>query len=93
MHPMQKKPVPKQQVNQPPPPEPKYRFRWSIFVGIPLAICVLLFLFNGIEPSFAFEDIMRTLGVINENRYVRMVCLCVVGIVILLIAKSRNHSD
>ncbi len=95
MRPTQNKFTPRQQFNQqpPPPPEPKYCFRWSIFVGIPLTLCAFFFLLNGIEPSFEFEDTMRALGVINENRYVRMACLCVIGIVILLIVKSfRNHS-
>ena len=90
---IQNKFTPKQQTNQQqPPPEPKHDFRWSIFAGIPLALFVFFFLLNGIEPSFEFEDLMQSLGVINENRYVRMACLCVVGIVILLIVKSRNHS-
>jgi hypothetical protein len=75
---------------QPPagPPEPKYRFRWSVFVGVPLAICALLFVLNGIEPSFQFEDIMRRLHVFHEDHYVRLGCLAVVCITTLLILKS-----
>ena len=75
------------------PPEPKYRFRWSVFVGVPLVVCALLFVLNGIEPSFQFEDIMRALRVIQEERYVRLACLGVVCIAVLLCVRLfRNHS-
>ena len=77
------------------PPEPRFKFRWSILIGIPLAIGAVLFILNGIvEPSFEFEDIMRFLGVNNQSRYVRLACLCVVGLAIILIAKLfKNQSD
>jgi hypothetical protein len=79
---------------EPPPPEPKYRFRWSIFVGIPVVIGAILFLLNGIDPSFEFEDLMYGLGVVNENRYVRFTCLLVVCIAILLVVKLfRKRPD
>ena len=79
---------------EPEPPEPKYRFRWAIFVGIPVTIGALLFVLNGIEPSFEFEDLMRWAGVLNQNRYVRLGCLCVACLVILLIAKLfRNKPE
>ncbi len=77
----------------PNPPEPKYRFRWSIFVGIPAAVCVLLFVLNGIEPSFQFEDVMRQLHVFYEDHYVRLACLGVLCITVTCIMKSsRRHS-
>ena len=76
-----------------PPPKPKYRFRWSVFVGVPLVVAALLFLLNGIEPSFQFEDIMRALHVFHEDRYVRLACLGVVCIALLLgVRLFRNHS-
>jgi hypothetical protein len=78
----------------PPPPEPRYRFRWEVFVGIPLAIAAVFFVLKGIEPSFQFADVMEKLNIINQNRYVRLACLCVVGVAILLMVKLfRNHSD
>ena len=74
------------------PRQPQYRFRWSVFVGVPVAISVLLFVLSGIEPSFQFEDIMRRLHVFYEDRYVRLACLGVVCITTLLILKSsRKH--
>jgi hypothetical protein len=81
--------VPENELQQQPPepPEPKYRFRWSVFVGVPLAIALALFVLNGIDPSFEFEDLTYKLGVLNQNRYVRLACLCVVCIAILLIVK------
>ena len=87
--------IPEQEFNQEPPqpPEPKYRFRWSVFVGVPLVVAVVLFLLNEIEPSFEFEDIMRSLHVIQEERYVRLACLGVVCIAVLLgVRLFRNHS-
>ncbi len=82
-----------QKQHQQRPPEPKYRFRWSAFVGVPLVVAVVLFLLNGIEPSFEFEDIMHALQVIQEDRYVRLACLGIVCIAIILIVKLfRNHS-
>jgi hypothetical protein len=81
-------------VEEPPPPNPKYRFRYSIYVGIPVVIGAILFLLNGIDPSFEFEDIMYRLGVINDNRYVRFTCLLVICISLLLIVKLfRNKSE
>jgi len=78
-----------QQPNQQPPqpPEPQYRFRWGVFVGIPIAIIAFLWLLKGIEPAFEFEDIMQYLGVLKEERYVRLACLGIVLIAITLIIK------
>jgi hypothetical protein len=88
--------VPENELRQEPPEpsEPKWRFRWAVFAGIPLAIAVVLFLLNGIDPSFEIEDLLDWLGVINQNRYVRMMCLMVVCIAVLLIVKLfKNKSD
>jgi len=96
MKPIRYKLVPEnEQTQEPPEPsEPKYRFRWAIFVGVPLVIAAILFLLNGIDPSFEIEDLLDWLGVMNQNRYVRMMCLMVVCIVVLLIVKLfRNKSD
>ena len=75
-----------------PPQQTKCGFRWVRFVGIPLSIAAILFLLNGIEPSFQIEDLMDKLGVINKNRYVRMMCLMVVCIAVLLIVKLFRKS-
>ena len=82
-------------IQEPPqPPEPRWRFRWAIFVGVPVVIAAILFLLNGIDPSFEIEDLLYKLGVINQNRYIRMMCLMVVCIAILFIVKLfRNKSD
>jgi hypothetical protein len=88
--------IPEQEFHQEPPepPEPKYRFRWAIFVGIPVVIAAVIFVLNGIDPSFEIEDLLDWLGVINQNRYVRMMCLMVVCIAVLLIVKLfRNKPD
>jgi len=88
--------IPEQEFSQEPPqpPEPKYRFRWSVFVGVPLVIAAVLFLLNGIDPSFEIEDLLNKLKVINQNRYIRMMCLMVVCIAVLLIVKLfRNKSE
>ena len=60
-----------------------------------MSIGAVLFILNGVgESSLQFEDIMRFLGVNNQNRYVRLACLCVVGLVIIFIVKLfRNQSD
>lgn len=88
--------VPENELRQEPPEpsEPKWRFRWAIFVGLPVVIAAILFLLNGINPSFEIEDLMDWFGVIKQNRYARMMCLMVVCIAALLIVKLfRNHSD
>ena len=93
---MQRNMPPNQQPNQQPPepPEPQYHFRWGIFVGIPLVVLAFFWLLKGIEPSFAFEDIMQYLGVLHEARYIRLACLGIVLITATLIVKSlTNHSD
>jgi len=92
---MQRNILPNQQPNQPPPqpPEPRYRFRWSIYIGVPLVIAVFLWLLKGADISFSFKDIMRSLNVAQEERYIRLACLGTLLIVITLIVKSfRNHS-
>lgn len=96
MKPIRYKLVPEnEQTQEPPEPsEPKYRFRWAIFVGVPLVIAAILFLLNGIEPSIEIDDLLYKLKVINQNRYIRMMCLMVVCVAILLIVKLfRNKSD
>ncbi len=93
---IQRNVAPNQQLNQQPPqaPEPQYRFRWGIFVGIPLVVLAFLWLLKGIEPAFQFEDIMRYLGVLQEERYIRLACLGVVLITATLIAKAMmNRKD
>jgi len=72
-------------------PGPKYGFRWSIFVGIPVAIAVFLFVLNDIEPSFQFEDVMRRLQVLYEDRYVRLAYLGVVCITVTVIVESSKQ--
>jgi len=88
--------IPEQEFHPEPPepPKPRRRFRWSIYVGVPLVVAAVLFVVNGIDPSFKIEDLLDWLGVINQNRYVRMMCLMVVCIAVLLIVKLfRNKSD
>ncbi len=96
MSPMRYRMIPENEFTPPPPepPDPKYRFRWAVFVGVPVVIAAVLFVLNGIDPSFEIEDLLKKLGVANQNRYVRMMCLMVVGIAILLIVKLfRNKPD
>ncbi len=96
MKPIRYKLVPEQDIQQEPPQpvEPKFRFRWVVFAGVPLVIAAILFLLNGIDPSFEIEDLLYKLKVINQNRYIRMMCLMVVCIAVLLIVKLfRNNSD
>jgi hypothetical protein len=86
----------RQPQNQPPPqpPDPKYRFRWEYFVGIPLVIAVFLWLLNGIEPSFEFEQLMQWLDVEHQDRYVKLTCLGVLLIAITLLVKVfKNKSE
>ena len=88
--------VPENELRQEPPEPsgPKWRFRRAIFVGVPLVIAAILFLLNGIDPSFEIEDLLDKLKVINQNRYIRMMCLMVVCVAILLIVKLfRNKSE
>lgn len=96
MKPIRYKLVPEQDIQQEPPQpvEPKFRFRWAVFAGVPLVIGAILFLLNGIDPSFEIEDLLYKLKVINQNRYIRMMCLMVICIATLLIVKLfRNNSD
>jgi len=92
MYPAPNYPYPPQ--TPPEPPEPKYRFRWTNFLLIVLVIGAVLFILNGIEPSFEIPGLLDRLGVAKQNRYIRMLCLMVVGIAILLIVKLfREKSD
>ena len=88
--------IPEHEFHQEPPepPEPKYRFRWSVFVGVPVVIAAVLFVLKGIDPSFQFDDLMDKLGVVNQNRYARLACLCVVCVAIILITRLfKKNSD
>lgn len=91
---IQRNVAPNQQPNQQPPqpPEPQYRFRWGIFIGIPLVVLAFLWLLKGIEPAFQFEDIMQYLGVLHEERYIRLACLGIVLIATILISKVLMKS-
>ena len=87
--------IPENEFSPPPPepPSPKWRFRWAVFAGIPAAIAAVLFLLNGIDPSFQIEDLLNKLGVVNQNRYVRMMCLMVTCIAILLIVRLFRKKE
>ena len=95
MSPMKYILMPDQRDTQEPsnPTEPKYRFRWEVFVGVPLAIATVLFVLKGIEPTFAIEDLLNALKVVNQNRYIRMMCLMVVCIAILLIVRLLRRKS
>ena len=96
MSPMRYISMPDQRDTQEPsrPPEPKYRFRWAVFVGAPLAIAAILFLVNGIDPSFKIEGLLDKFKVINQVRYIRMMCLMVLCIAVILIVKLfKNKSE
>ncbi len=73
--------------------ESKKQFHWLIWIGVPLALAVILFILDGIEPSFQFKDLMEKLGVINQSRFVRMACLVVVCVVILVIVKTIGEDQ
>ncbi|MFC1762821.1 hypothetical protein ACFL6U_12180 [Planctomycetota bacterium] len=94
MPPTQNNPPQNQQQTPPPPPEPKYSFRWSAILGVPLAALAFFWVLNGLEPSFQFEDLLSTLGVLQRHKYVRLGCLGVLLIAVILIVKTlKHHSD
>ena len=87
------------QRNQPPEqeqnqqrPQPQYHFRWEVFVGIPVLVLALLWLLNGIAPSFEFENLMDTLDVVSGDRYVRLACLGVLLIATILAIKAFGNN-
>ena len=77
----------------PEPPSPNYHFRWKIFILIPLIIAAVLFVLNGIEPSFQIKDLLDWLGVVKQNRYTRMMCLMVASIAVLLAVKLFQKKE
>ena len=52
-----------------------------------MVIAAVLFLLNGIDASFEIEDLLNKLKVVNQYRYIRMMCLMVVCIAVLLVVK------
>lgn len=77
------------------PPEPNYRFRWEVFLGIPLLVLAFLWLLQGIDPSFEFDDVMDALSVAGRDQYVHLACLGALLIAIILIVKAihNNHDS
>ncbi len=88
MNPTRYKLVPENEPRQAPPEpqKPRHHFRWAAFVGVPLVLAAILFLLNGIDPSFEIEDLLYKLKVVNQS-YIRMMCLMIVCVAILLIVK------
>lgn len=69
----------------------RWRFRWEI-AAVVLALMAALWILRGIEPSFAWEDVMDALHVRHRERYTQLAVLglTLVGIVLVYrICRSR----
>ena len=75
------------------PPEPQYQFRWATLVGTVIVVLIFLWMLDGIQLSFTFKDIMNYVGIIHQQKFRHLTCLCIVLIAMTLIWKSlRNNS-
>ena len=75
------------------PARPKCRFRWEI-IAVILTVLVFLWFIKGIEPSFEFEELMRTIGIRHSERFIRFASLAVVGLAIIFTVKLfRNKKE
>ena len=80
----------------PVPPQQAYRrrrkqasrrkFNWA-FVLVPAAVLILLWIISGIEPAGNWEEVMDFLNVKNRERYTLIMCLCLVCVAIVWIAR------
>ena len=92
-------PLPQPQPPAPPPKPPLWkRIRWDLFVGLPLMLLVLAWVFrNAAEPSFTWSDIMDLLGVSSagRDRYTKLaalgVCACCVCAITRILSNRNRH--
>ncbi len=78
------------------PPQQAYRrrrkqarrrkFNWAI-VLVPAAVLILLWIISGIEPSGTWDDVMDFLNVKSREKYTLLMCLCLVCVAIIWIAR------
>ena len=66
------------------PKPPEYRFRWNL-IWIAIVILILLFLFNGMEPAFTFDELAYRIEIENMDRWRRFCTWWCVGLAIVLI--------
>ena len=69
----------------------KKNFRWE-FLLIPAAIFLVLYLLNGIEIGFEFEDVMDALKVRDQVRYRQLAVAGLIAVAIVAIAKVLRGS-
>ena len=89
-----------QQQASPPPPcpglpkpqRPKGHFRWGI-VTVVLTALFMCWVFKGIEPSFEFEELMRAIKIQHPARFIRLVCLMVIGLAVVLAIRLFARND
>ncbi len=76
------------------PRRPRWEFRWVPFVIIPGTLLLTLWLINGAEPHWAWDDVMTYLRVNDRQQYTQLACLGLIGIAIAAIARiARGPRD
>ena len=67
-------------------PPQRWRPKWSILL-VPAAILLGAYVISHIEPAFTWDQVMRELGIRNRERYTMLMCLGLVIVGIVAIAR------
>lgn len=88
------------QPHQPPAPQPvpptprrRKRFRWGLFVGFPVLLAVLAWIFNNLESAFDWDDLLSQLHVVHKMRFTKLMALGVVICCICVIARVIRRQE
>ena len=83
-------------MRQTPPPRRRRRppFRWGLFVGLPLLLAVLVWVFNSVKAGFTWNDLLDRWGIVEQKRFSLLALLGVMACCVCAIARAlRNPSD
>ena len=70
---------------QPQKPPSRKRFRWTLFLGIPAVVLFLMWLAQGLDPSFSWSGILQAANVRDTERFTMLATLGVLGCAICLV--------
>jgi len=75
---------------QAPPPKRRRRrrrFRWELFVGLPLILAAMAWVYNSVEVNCTWEGSLRRWGIVHKERFTALAILGVVACCVCAIVR------
>ena len=84
---------PMQQMPQAPSPKRRRRFRWELFVGLPLLLLALIWIYNSIEIGFSWDELLDKWDIADKPRFTALAILGVLACCVCAIARVLRSKE